>query len=87
MSDVNEKSWKKDPEIRNCVFWRDLMLHALIFQGTLWPVILLKFWMIDPAMDKMKASLSHVSLTKDILYYEDGRREFSKMLENLNVAY
>lgn len=62
MSDVNEKSWKKDPEIRNCVFWRDLMLHALILvQVILWPVVLLEFQMIDPTMDKMKASLSHVS--------------------------
>lgn len=68
MSDVNEKSWKKDSEIRNCVFWRDLMLHALIFQGTLWPMILLEFWMIDPAMDKMKASLSHVSLWLRVFY-------------------
>lgn len=73
------------------------MLHALILvQGTLLPLVLSEFRMIDPAMDKMKTSFSHVPVLLRIFYtvflcdrqpYEDGRREFSTMLENLNVAY
>lgn len=63
MSDVNEKSWEKDSEIRKCVFWRDLMLHALfLVLGTLLPMVLSTIRMIDPAMDKMKTSLSHEPL-------------------------
>lgn len=81
ISDLNEKSGKKEPEIRNCAFWRDLMLNALVLaHGTL------RTHNDTSCHGQDKNILqSCVSPSKDVLYYvcdkqpyEDGRRAFSK---------